>query len=162
MFQKKLEMCVCCDFFQHFCYFHGLFVFGSVDGLYVTGDTESPIVHLRLKKSSGSRRGDEALLQQIVEKVHRKTGTALDKYVAWKLVYWWDEFLYMDQGWARPTFSYSKGLKHCLLLGGHFGNLVGLSSPPGHQLIHQSASSVVTHFFSSNEEKSLRLFFHLP
>ena len=40
----------------------------SVDGLYATGDTQSPIIHLRLKRS-GTREEDEALLQQIVDKV---------------------------------------------------------------------------------------------
>jgi hypothetical protein len=40
----------------------------SADGLYATGDSCSPIIHLQLKNSD-TREEDEALLQRIVDKV---------------------------------------------------------------------------------------------
>lgn len=41
----------------------------SVEGIAVTGDNNSPLMHIRLEKSFGSRDSDEDLLRDVVNKV---------------------------------------------------------------------------------------------
>ena len=42
----------------------------SVQGLDVGGDSESPLIHLRLQQPTGSREKDQELLQSIVSECH--------------------------------------------------------------------------------------------